>query len=74
MRRVLHDIWVVVKPLLEVLLAIVVLAVLILVPSLKGSASGIKNNLSGVVVQATTTTGPLTGDQSLFAKETACIE
>ena len=52
MRRVLHDIWVVLKPLLEVVLAIVILVVLVVVPTLKGSTGAIKNNLNGVVVSA----------------------
>lgn len=76
MRRVLHGIWVVLKPVLEVLLAVVVLAVLILVPTLKGSTGAIKNNLNGVAVSAASaaTNGPITGDQSLFGSETTCIQ
>ena len=74
MRRALHVIWRVVKPLGEVVLALLVLLLAILIPTLAGSAGSVQSNLNGVVVAATETTGPLTGDQSVFDKETNCVE
>ncbi len=76
MRRVLHDIWVVLKPVGEVLIALVILAGLAVVPTLSGENLDIKNNLNGFVVSSssTATDGPLVGDQSLFERETACVE
>lgn len=74
MRGVLHSVWRVVKPLGEVVLALVVLLLAILIPTLSGSTGSVKTNLNGVVLSAAATTGPLTGDQSLFGKETRCVE
>jgi hypothetical protein len=71
---ILHKIWRVLKPLIEVIVAVVVVLVLIAVPTLNQSAGSIKNNLSGFVVQAVTTTGPLTGDQSVIQTEISCIK
>ena len=52
MRRILHDIWVVVKPVSWVLLAAVILVVLVVVPTLTGSTGTVKNNLNGVALSA----------------------
>lgn len=73
MRRVLHGIWKVVKPLGAVVIALLILLLAILIPTLSGEEGGVKNNLNGVVVDVDATTGPIVGDQSLFPKETACI-
>ena len=71
-----HKIWRVLKPLLEVVLAIVILAVLVVVPTLGGENLDVKNNLNGVALSVSSagTTGPLVGDQSLFDRETNCVE
>ena len=76
MRRVLHDIWVVLKPVSWALLAAVILVVLVVVPTLTGSTGTVKNNLNGVALSAASagTNGPLTGDQSLFGSETSCVQ
>ncbi len=76
MSRVGHGIWLVLKPLLEIALALVVLAALLLVPTLGGENLAVKNALNGFTVTAAsaTTNGPLVGDQSLFDKETACVQ
>lgn len=74
MRRALHGIWVVVKPLGEVVLALLILLLAILIPTLGGSVGAVKNNLNSVVQDVESTTGPIVGDQSLFAKETQCIQ
>ncbi len=73
---VLHKIWRILKPLIEVVVAVIVVLVLIIVPTLNQSVVTIKNNLNGFVVQAasSSTTGPLTGDQSVMQTETACIK
>ena len=73
MRHALHVIWRVVKPVGAALVAIVILLLLVLIPTLSGSETDVKNNLRGVVVDSEATTGPIVGDQSLFKKETACI-
>ena len=73
MRRALHVIWRVVKPLGEVVLALLILLLAILIPTLSGSVGAVKNNLNAVVLPVSSTTGPITGDQSLFGKETSCI-
>lgn len=70
MRRV----WKVLKPLLEVGVAIVIVLVLILVPTLSGQTLTTKDSLNGVVPSVAAGTGPLVGDQSLWAEETACVE
>jgi hypothetical protein len=79
MRRVLHDIWVVLKPVSEVLLALVILVGLVVVPTLGGENVNVKNNLNGFVTSALggtggANTGPLVGDQSLFDQETKCVK
>ena len=74
MRHFLHIVWRVLKPLLEVAVAVVVVLLLVVVPTLAGSTGTIENNLKSFVVPAATTTGPLTGDQSVFNKETSCIQ
>jgi hypothetical protein len=76
MRRALHVIWVVVKPISEALLALVILAVLVVVPTLGGENLAVKNSLNGFAVSAgsPSTDGPLVGDQSRFDDETACVE
>lgn len=76
MMRVRHDIWLVLKPLLEVALAIVIIAVLMVVPTLGGEDLDVKNNLNGFNVSpaSATSNGPLVGDQSLFDEETRCVE
>ena len=74
MRRALHTVWRIVKPLGEVALALIVLLLAVLIPTLSGSTGAVKTNLNGVVLSAAATTGPLTGDQSLFGKETRCVE
>jgi len=75
MRRIMHDIWAVLKPVGEVLIAVVILAVLIVVSALKGGAPGVKSNLTGFVIAATSsaTTGPLPGDQAVIPGEVSCI-
>lgn len=74
MRRALHVIWRVVKPLGALVIAVVVLLIAILVPTLSGSEGSVKNNLNTVVPAVEATTGPIVGDQSLFRKETECVE
>ena len=64
MRRVLHDAWGVLKPILEVLAALVVLAVLIALPLLKGATPQVANSLSGFAESPLANTGPLVGDQN----------
>jgi hypothetical protein len=72
-RHALHVIWRVVKPLGEVVLALLILLLAILIPTLSGSTGAVKNNLNSVVLPVSATTGPITGDQSLFNKETSCV-
>ncbi len=74
MRHALHIVWRVVKPLGALALALILLLIVILIPTLGGSTGSVKTNLNGVVLTAASTTGPLTGDQSLFNKETKCVE
>ena len=74
MRHALHIIWRVVKPLGEIVLALLVLLLAILIPTLSGSTGAVKNNLNGVALPVGATTGPITGDQSLFPSETSCIK
>ncbi len=74
MRHALHVIWRVVKPVGAVLIALLVLLLAILIPTLAGGTGSVKNNLNGVILPSSATTGPLTGDQSLFGKETSCVE
>ena len=73
-RRVLHVTWRIVKPVGAVALAIVIVVAAVLIPTLAGTTGTVKNNLNGVVLASAATTGPLTGDQSLFGKETSCVE
>src|SRR6266536_1891485 len=73
MRHALHIIWRVVKPLGEVVLALLVLLLAVLIPTLAGSSGAVKDNLEGVVVAANAT-GPLTGDQSVIPKEVSCMK
>ncbi len=74
MRHALHVIWRVIKPLGAVVIALVVLLLAILIPTLSGEEGDVKNNLAGTVVDSEATTGPIVGDQSLFPSETKCIE
>ena len=74
MRRFLHGLWRVIKPLGAVVLALLILLVAILVTTLGGSTGAVKNNLNGVVPPVASTTGPITGDQSLFPQETSCVQ
>ena len=73
MRHALHVIWRVVKPLGEVVLALLILLLAILIPTLSGSVGAVKNNLNSTVLPVSSTTGPITGDQSLFNRETSCV-
>jgi hypothetical protein len=72
MRRFLQGLWRVVKPLGAVILALFILLLAILIPTLGGSTGEVRNNLNGVVPSATATTGPIPGDQQLFPQETPC--
>ncbi len=74
MRRALHAVWRVIKPVGAVVIAILVVLLAVLIPTLSGDEGDVKNNLSGVVVDSEATTGPIVGDQSLFKEETACIK
>ena len=74
MRRALHVIWRVVKPLGAVVLAVLILLLAILIPTLSGGVGAVKNNLNSVVLPVSATSGPITGDQSLFTKETSCVQ
>ena len=76
MTRVRHDIWLVLKPLLEVGLTLVIVAVLLVVPTLGGENLAVKNSLNGFNVDPASAiqNGPLVGDQSLFDRETECVE
>ena len=74
MRRFLHGLWRVVKPLGAVILALLILLLAILIPTLSGGTGSVKNNLNGVVPSVGATTGPIPGDQSLFPQETACVQ
>ncbi len=73
MRRVLHVIWRVVKPLGAAVIAVVILLVAILIPTLAGTTGSVRNNLNAVIPPVQATTGPIVGDQSLFDKESACV-
>ncbi len=74
MRRVLHAIWCYLKPIGAVVIALLVLVLAVAIPTLSGNTGTVKQNLSGVVVDPSATIGPIVGDQSLFGRETACIE
>ncbi len=74
MRHALHFAWRIVKPLGELVLALLLLLLVILIPTLSGTNGDVKTNLNGFVGQTTDTTGPIPGDQTLFQKETRCIE
>jgi hypothetical protein len=74
MRRVLHDIWIVLKPALEVAAALIVLAVLIAIPLLKGATPQVTNSLSGFAESPLANTGPLVGDQNAIPGEVSCMK
>ncbi len=74
MRHALHAIWRVVKPFGAVVIALAVLLLAILIPTLSGSTSEVQDNLSGVAVEPLQTTGPLTGDLSAIPKEVSCMK
>ncbi|MCX5609458.1 hypothetical protein OHB39_18015 [Streptomyces sp. NBC_00047] len=74
MKRFWHRLWRVLKPVLEVAVAVAVLAVLIILPLLKGATPQIKNNLSGFAESPLANTGPLTGDLNAIPKEVACMK
>ena len=74
MRRFLHGLWRVVKPLGAVVIALLILLLAVLIPTLGGGTGSVRNNLNGVVADAGATTGPIPGDQSLFPQETSCIQ
>jgi hypothetical protein len=76
MRRFMHRAWRVVKPLLEIAVAVVVVLALVLIPTLTGGTLDVKNELNGFAVSASSagTSGPLVGDQSLVGRETRCVE
>lgn len=74
MRHALHAIWRFIKPFGEVVIAVAILVLAVLIPTLSGSTSAIEDNLSAVAVAPLETTGPLTGDQSAIPKEVACIK
>ena len=74
MRRVLHDIWVVLKPVLEVVAALAVVAVLIALPLLKGATPQVTNTLSGFAESPLANTGPLVGDQNAIPGEVSCMK
>ena len=72
-----HKIWRVLKPILEAVLAIVILAVLVVVPTLSGTTGPAKDNLNGFNESSqggVGNTGPLTGDQFAFDQETSCMK
>jgi hypothetical protein len=69
-----HKTWRVLKPILEVLVALVLLLVLVAVPMLTGSTASVQNTLSAYAVPPLATTGPLTGDQSAIPNEIQCMK
>ena len=73
MKHALHIVWRVVKPLGAVVLALLVLLAVILIPTLSGSTGSVKSNLNGQVLPVSATTGPITGNQSLFSTESSCV-
>ncbi|MFD9976743.1 hypothetical protein ACFWZR_21005 [Streptomyces sp. NPDC059017] len=74
MKRFRHRAWRVIKPVLEVAVALAVLAVLIVLPVLKGATPQVKNSLSGFADSPLANTGPLTGDLNAIPKEVACMK
>ncbi|WP_405525965.1 hypothetical protein OG426_26625 [Streptomyces canus] len=74
MRRFLHVLWRVLKPLLEVVVAVAVLAVLIIVPLVKGATPQVASSLSGFAESPLANTGPLTGDLNAIPNEVACMK
>ncbi len=78
MRRAIHAIWKVVKPVAEIALAVVIVLGLVAIPTLAGSTGPIKDNLNGFVPAGqggggVVNTGPLVGDQSAFDHESQCM-
>ncbi|WP_406179040.1 hypothetical protein [Streptomyces sp. NBC_01006] len=74
MKKFWHRAWRVLKPILEVAAALVVLAVLIILPLLKGATPQVKNSLSGFAESPLANTGPLVGDLNAIPKEVACMK
>jgi hypothetical protein len=77
-RHALHVIWRIVKPLGEVVVAIIVLAALIVIPAATGSETAVQQDLSNAAgrqqadIQAAGGS-PLAGDTSLIPTEQRCI-
>ncbi|MCZ7456279.1 hypothetical protein [Streptomyces sp. WMMC940] len=74
MKKFRHRAWRVLKPVLEVAAAVVVLAVLIVLPLIKGATPQVKNSLSGFAESPVANTGPLVGDLNAISKEVACMK
>jgi hypothetical protein len=77
-RNVWHKLWPVVKPVGEVLLAVLVVLALVLIPAKTGSSPGVEQNLSqpiGRQVQSYQAAGgsPLSGDMDVIAREQSCV-
>ncbi len=79
MRRFLHGAWRVVKPLGEVMLALLLLAALVLIPTIGGSTTTVEQKLSDVVGRQQADFeaaggGPLPGDAGAIAEEQRCVK
>ncbi|MGH3481383.1 MAG: hypothetical protein ACRDQD_31785, partial [Nocardioidaceae bacterium] len=74
MRRVLHGIWRILKPLGEVGLALVAIAALVLIGVLGGSTGQTEAALSAFLPASTVSTGALPGDQAAVPNEVSCMQ